>query len=239
MESYQGGNRVLDRLPERELAVLAPALAVMAVRLREAAWTAGEPFAHMIFPIDAVYSVLVDFGDGRTAEVGTVGNEGLLPIALTAGVLLSHRTAICQLAGRAARISRSEFNDALAVLPELAKLVRRNMYSRVFIAEQHIGCNVTHGIVERCARWLLSTSDRVGRADFKLTHEFLAMMLGVRRPAVTEAAGYLQRIGAISYRRGHILVTDADRLRGAACECYETDRLGMAAALDGYELVTM
>ena|SRR2546425_304401 len=86
------------------------------------------------------------------------------------------------------------------------------------------GCNRVHPIEERCARWLLMTADRVGADRFQLTQEFLASMLGVRRPSVTVAAGLLQEAGLISYRRGLVTILDRERLEESACEDYRLTR---------------
>jgi CRP-like cAMP-binding protein len=109
--------------------------------------------------------------------------------------------------------------------------MRRNVRGALFSAQQFAACNVKHSILQRCARWLSMTHDRVEGASFVLTHEFLAIMLGVRRASVSEAAEALQTLGAIAYQRGAVVVVDRDLLNGAACECYEACKSAFADAL--------
>jgi CRP-like cAMP-binding protein len=92
------------------------------------------------------------------------------------------------------------------------------------MTEQLATCNLKHAIVERLARWLLMTRDRLERAEFKITHDFLAMMLGSRRAGVSQAAATLQGVGCIAYRRGIVVILDADALAARACECYALER---------------
>jgi CRP-like cAMP-binding protein len=102
-----------------------------------------------------------------------------------------------------------------------ARLMRRNAAATLFTAQQYAACNARHDVKERSARWLLATHRRVERAGFPLTHESLAMLLGVRRATVTEALGSLQDAGAIAQQRGRVTVLDERALRAAACECDE------------------
>jgi CRP-like cAMP-binding protein len=126
---------------------------------------------------------------------------------------------------------RDVFRRTLLESGELARLTQRNVSARLFASEQFSACNLMHPVVERCARWLLMTRDRVGRNDFGLTQDFLATMLGVRRAGVTQAAGRLKHAGAIEYRRGHVTVLDEAVLVAACCECYGMTREAFEAAL--------
>jgi sulfite reductase beta subunit-like hemoprotein len=110
--------------------------------------------------------------------------------------------------------------------------MRRNVRATLFSAQQFAACNVKHSILQRCARWLSMTQDRVERGGFVLTHEFLAIMLGVRRASVSEAAEALQTLGAITYQRGAVAVVDRALLNAAACECYEACKLAFLVASD-------
>lgn len=208
-------------------------LHVVPFQLRDPVAIAGEPLTHVTFPIDSIFSVVAQFGSGFTAEVGTVGREGFLPAEVVAGVPAAFRTTFCQVPGRGAVMHRSVFERAFADQPAFASQVRRQAGARLFTSEQLTACNLAHPVLQRCARWLLMTMDRVGRPDFPLTHEFLAMMLGVRRAGVTEAAGELQRAGAIRYRRGNVTVLDPALLRASACECYEATAAIESAAVVG------
>jgi CRP-like cAMP-binding protein len=177
--------------------------------------------AHVYFPTDGVVSLRVVMADGRGAEVGTVGNEGVVGAAAAlAGGATGNREAIVQLAGHALRMSADAFADAATRPGPLRELVAR--YAQAFDDQvaQSAACNALHPVEQRAARWLLMTHDRVGRDAFGLTQEFLAQMLGARRPTVSAAAGQLKRAGLIRYRRGRVEVLDRAGLEAAACECY-------------------
>ncbi len=128
-------------------------------------------------------------------------------------------------------MSIKRFESRMANSDPFARFMRRNVRAALFSAQQFAACNVKHTIVQRCARWLSMTEDRVGNPDFTLTHEFLSIMLGVRRSGVSEAADSLQKLGAISYRRGAVKVLDKALLNAAACECYQACKHAFAASL--------
>lgn len=184
----------------------------------------------VVFPTTALISLVVVFENGETNEVGVVGREGFVPVEPAVGAHTVQRTAFCQIAGEAVHIGVAAFRAAMEHRRDLFALVQRSIGARLFAAEQLVGCNITHALRERCARWLLMTRDRVGRDEFPLTHDFLAMMLGVRRASVTEIAGELQDEGAIRYHRGLVTITDEAKLAQRACECY-------AAITDEFERV--
>ena len=110
-----------------------------------------------------------------------------------------------------------------------SRLMRNSVIAALFRTQQFAACNARHTVLQRCARWLLMTADRVGREQFSLTHDFLAIMLSVRRASVSEAANVLHRRGAIDYQRGVVTIVNASRLAGEACECYEACKLASAA----------
>ena len=230
--AYDGGNLLLDVLPREELLRISEGLSVVTLTAREAVTVADEPFEFLHFPIDAILSVVALFANGETSEVGTVGREGFAPTEVLVDPRTAFRSTFCQVSGRLARMHRAWFEREIGSLPRFASFLRRNAAARLFTSEQLTACNITHSLSERCARWLLMTSDRAGRLDFPLTHEFLAVMLGVRRAGVTEAAGRFQDIGAIRYRRGNITILDRELLAAHACECYRLTAAAFDAALD-------
>jgi len=120
--------------------------------------------------------------------------------------------------------------DAADQSSDLRRRLLRFAQALSFQISQSAACNARHVVEERCARWLLAAHDRVGGDELMLTHEFLGVMLGVRRAGVTVAAGSLQRAGLIRYRQGRVTILDREALEAAACECYrittdEYDRL--------------
>jgi CRP-like cAMP-binding protein len=224
-------NRLLRALSPAERQPLLPALELIALHMRDVLLEPAVPIPCVYFPLHGVVSLISTLGDGTQVEVATIGNEGLvgLPLVLYANTIPF--TAFVQVPGEALRIDAEVFGRLLhegsGALHQLFYRYTQALFNQL---AQHVVCNRLHRIAQRCARWLLLTHDRVGRDDFPLTHEFLALMLGVRRASVTEVAGRLQRAGLIRYRLGVIEVLDRVGLEAASCECYgvikqEYDRL--------------
>jgi CRP-like cAMP-binding protein len=180
----------------------------------------GSKPNHVDFPIGAMLSVVVVFQNGETNEVGVVGRDGFVPIEPVVDEPKCRRTVFCQVAGDVVRVPIGDFQRQMATRGRLSQLAQRSVGARLFTAEQLVSCNLSHSVQQRCARWLLMTHDRVGFDEFPLTHEFLSMMLGVRRAGVSEAAAVLQRDGAIRYHRGRVTIIDKQLLVSASCECY-------------------
>ena len=151
---------------------------------------------------------------------------GIAFVAGVIGVLVFHQLALALLhaagitPGVAYSMSAAGFLELLAAHTEFQHQVDLYLHCLIAMLGRSGSCNLMHDVPERCARWLLSTRDRVGGDQFTLTQEVLATMLGVHRPAVTLAAGALQKAGLIRYSRGQIAIVDADGLREASCECY-------------------
>jgi CRP-like cAMP-binding protein len=182
------------------------------------------PMRSVDFPIDAVMSVVATLANGSTCEVATVGREGFVEIDAALAARIAHRTSFCQVPGHVARMPFESFVAELEASAEFKALVMRSVRARAFMTEQLATCNLKHTVIERFARWLLMTRDRLERSDFNVTHEFLAMMLGARRAGVSQAAATLQAAGCIAYRRGIIMILDHEALAARVCECYAAER---------------
>jgi CRP-like cAMP-binding protein len=164
---------------------------------------------------------VVALADGRVSlEVATTGHEGMVGLPVFLGATSSPQAAFCQVPGDTARIGVSDFRQALSRGGVLHALLNRFTQTTMVQVAQNVVCNHTHATYVRMARWLLTTQDRVGTEEFSLTQEFLAQMLGVHRPTVSETAQRLQSEGMIRYSRGVITITDRARLEQTACECY-------------------
>jgi hypothetical protein len=175
-----------------------------------------------------VISLVTVMEDGDQVEAMTVGNDGFSGIPVFHEVETSKHKGCGQITGKALRLAARDFCDLARELPDLRRLLHR--YSE-FVFEtvaQSAACNRLHVIEQRCARWLLMSQDRVGRDSFDLTQEFLAEMLGVRRPGVTVAMGILEKAGLIAHGRGNITVVNRAGLEKASCECYRTIRARQA-----------
>ena len=184
----------------------------------------GERTRYVYFPVDGFISLLTQIGGKAALEVGMVGREGMLGVQLVMGVRIAPLHALVQGSGSAWRIGASAFKRELAQSAAL-----RNGLSRyTFVLMQQLAgsaaCLRFHEIGPRLARWLLMSQDRAHSEDFRVTHEFLAYMLGVRRVGVTRAASALQRARYIEYHRGALTVLDRGGLELAACSCYAADR---------------
>ncbi len=180
-----------------------------------------QPITQVYFPLTAVISQLTLLADGEAVETGIIGEEGFVGHPLLYGLEQNHNRLLCQVVGTALQLPAATLRALLAAdTGELRELLGRYLASFTVQVSQTSACSRIHPLPERCARWLLHVHDRVGTDRFPLTQEFLANMLGVRRPSVTVVAGTLQQAGLITYQRGSITVRDRAGLEAAACECY-------------------
>jgi CRP-like cAMP-binding protein len=228
---FASGNSVLDALPALELAGVEDDLEIVTLSAHQVTQSMGGTMQHVDFPIDAVLSVVATLANGDTVEVGTFGRESFVEADAALDSHQSSRTAFCQVSGRVRRMSVERFDEHMTTSAPFARLMRHNVRAALFSTQQFVACNVKHSVLQRCARWLSMTADRVGGGQFRLTHDLLAILLGVRRAGVSEAADALHRIGAIEYHRGVVTVVDKRILDSAACECYHVCRDAFVTSL--------
>jgi CRP-like cAMP-binding protein len=213
-------NAILGQLPHSEFSALRPHLRLEQAELKQQAYQPGQPITDIYFPVTAVYSV-VAVADGKVVlEVATVGYEGMVGLPVYLGAASSPQGAFCQVPGATVRISSADLRQALSRDGALHELLNRFTQATMVQVAQNVVCNRSHTTDQRMARWLATTQDRVGHDEFPLTQEFLAQMLGVHRPTVSETARRIQFRGLIRYSRGVITVTDREGLVNAACDCY-------------------
>jgi len=189
-------------------------------RVADVPGRAGERIKHVHFPIDSIISTVTALADGSRLEVGLVGHEGMLGSAVALGFSVSPQHAIVQGAGGAWRMSTSAFQQHTRDSVELSQLLNCYLYVQMGQLAQTAACSHYHRVQARLARWLLMTRDRARCAEFELTQEFLAHLLGVRRVGITKAASSLREQGLIDYRRGAIAILDEAGLEQASCACY-------------------
>jgi CRP-like cAMP-binding protein len=213
-------NRLLAALPAEDLARLWPQFERVEIELRHSLLVPDEPIAAVYFPETGWASMLTVLADGRSAEVGLVGSEGMVGLPLLLGGDSSAVEAMVQAAGTMLRLSARAFRQALEESPALRTLLLRYALAFQQQVTQTAACNGHHALDQRLARWLLMAHDRAGSDEFPMTQEFLAMMLCVHRPGVTVTARLFQQAGLIRYNQGHMMVTDREGLEAAACECY-------------------
>jgi CRP-like cAMP-binding protein len=212
-------NRLLAALPREALEQILPSLTHVALPTGMVIYEPNVRITDVYFVVSGIISMVSEMREG-TVEVGTVGREGMtgLPIVLAADTMPSR--AFVQVPGDALRMTASDLTRVMEESPTLRRLIHRYVLALFDQTAQHAACNRLHGLEERCARWLLMTHDRVDGDVLMLKQQFLAEMLGVHRPAVTLAAGALQKAGIIRYSRGKVTVLDRAALENASCECY-------------------
>jgi len=185
----------------------------------------GDAIHDVWFPTDAVVSVVADMEDGESVEVGVVGVEGMAGLGVLFGADRSATRMMVQIPGTGQRMSASDFTHH--VVEPRGELYRQVMrYANTFLSIVALGaaCNARHSAEQRLARWLLTAHDRVQRERFHLTHDFIAMMIGIRRPSVTEVMGILRDVGGIEYAHGDIRIVERAVLEDRACACYAAIR---------------
>ena len=215
-------NRLLASLPPDEYRRLVPHLEPYPLILKQVLYKPGEVADFVYFPAGGFVSVVTVLANGDMVEVATIGNEGLVGgSAIIAGYREPTLTMVQMASEACDRIPAAVFRREVERRGALHDVVARFSQALTGVIMQSTACNATHSVEQRLARWLLTARDRVGKDQFPLTQEFLAMMLGAARPTVTIAAGALQRAGLITYRRGQISILDRESLEHASCECYQ------------------
>ena len=214
-------NSLLAAVPRKEYRRLLAGLEPVTLTFGEALYEPGETIRHVYFPGASLVSLLT-LADGHLAlEVGLIGREGMVGIPLVLGHNVSSVRALVQGTGTAMRMAAAHFREEFRLSLPLQQELYRYTHTLMAQISQTAACNRFHVVEARLARWLLMTHDRVKSDQFRMTHEFLGHMLGVRRVGVTKAAQALQERKLIRYSRGDITVLDRRGLEAAACECYE------------------
>ena len=215
-------NKILAALPLAEARTLRPHLTLVRLLAGQTLYEHGERIEHVFFIEHGFASLVAEADDmDRGVHIGLVGPESLVSLAV-----LLHREAavfnriVMQMSGVAFRMPASALRDSLDSTPVLRRLLLQASETTIAQIMQTVACNARHSLPRRLARWLLMCHDRAGTDELQLTHEFLAVILGVRRPAVSEVLATLQDMGCIQHRRRHILISNRPGLEAAACHCY-------------------
>ena len=214
-------NRLLAALPAADYTRILPSLTVVPLKLKDVLHKPGEPIRDVYFPGGGFCSMLTVLEDGNMVEVATIGREGLVGVSavldgtpVTSAAMVQGETDTCY------RMKVEAFRreiDRHGAFHELMTHFAQALFG--FVAQSTV-CNAVHSVEQRLARWLLMARDRMGRDDFPLTQEFVAMMLVASRPTVSIVASSLQKAGLITYHRGRVTIIDGDKLEAASCECY-------------------
>ena len=224
-------NRLIESLPRSDRARLLAICEPIRLVLSEVLGEPGRPARHVYFPTGGFISLLTLVEGHPGLEVGMVGREGMVGAQMALGIVASPLRSLVQGSGTALRVGTKAFRGELDRSAALRRLIHRYLFVLMAQLTTSAACLRFHLIGPRLARWLLMTQDRAEADTFRVTQEFLAYMLGVRRVGVTAAAKSLQRSGLIEYTRGELTVLDRAGLEHAACSCYESDRRTYAAQL--------
>lgn len=220
MPATAPNNRLIAGLARREREALLAQSQPIALPFGDTLCRAGETYRHVHFPLTGYVSLVVGIDGHPPLELGMIGNEGMLGATLALGVDEAPMRAQVQGAGSALRMGIRPFQRLLRDSAGLQLVLRRYHYLTTRQLALSSACSRFHGVEQRLSRWLLMSDDRAQGEPIHLTHQFLADMLGVRRSAVTIAAGTLQGHGLIHYRRGEIRILDRPALEAASCGCY-------------------
>lgn len=218
-------NQLLAALFSQARADLRPYLKPVYLASREVLVDVDEPLTRCYFPQGSTaVSMIRVFQDGRVSEMTTVGSEGVIPVGAPSGAEYSFARCIVQTAGPGMALDAARLQSVAHTYPRVGRALDIFITTLLSQVLQSAACNAVHSAEQRCARWLLTATDRSGSDSLALTHEMMAETLGVHRPTVSIVARSLQQAGIIRYRRGAITIADRFRLEQAACECYVLDR---------------
>ena len=220
-------NDLLAGLPAADLATLAAALERVPMRLGDMLYEPGEQLRHAYFPCTAMVSLHYVTATGASAQTTGVGHEGMVGIALFMGGDTTSSSAVVHTGGYGWRLERQVLKQEFERGGPLKCLLLRYTQGLMAQIAQSVACYRHHNVEQQLSRWLVAAFDCMAPGELVMTQELLASLLGVRRESITQAAGNLQAMGLISYRRGHISVLDASGLRTCACECYGVVRAEM------------
>ncbi|HKU75202.1 MAG TPA: Crp/Fnr family transcriptional regulator [Pyrinomonadaceae bacterium] len=220
----QLSNRLLLALPRPEHERLLPYFELVRLTPGKILYDVGDTVRHAYFPRGGMISLLSITQDGRTVEVGMVGNEGMigLPTVLRCNVVPYQ--VMVQFAGNALRISANALKAQMSRNTQLQEILLCYTHALLIQIAQSAACNRFHTVEGRLCRWLLISHDRLTTDTLPLTQEFLSHMLGVPRTSVTAVARLLQEQGLIRYRRGKIIILNRAGLEIHSCECYRLVR---------------
>ncbi len=213
-------NSILLSIPDNEFHRIRPHLQFLDLPQRKRLYEANQRQDDVYFLNAGMASLVFTTRGGESVEVGVVGNEGFTPIPVAVGFRRSPHCAVMQIAGEGFRVSVDALEKLLLACPGLQNMLHRYAAVHGMQVAQTAGCNRLHDLEQRLSRWLLLTQDRVGSGLLRITHDFLATMLGTDRPSVSLAAGVLQRKRIIEYAHGSVRILKRKKLETSACECY-------------------
>lgn len=219
-QPYLPVNKLLASLPRSVRELVTQGCEITELAFGESLCEPGDSIRHVYFPTNSFVSLIAPIDVTENIEVGLVGNEGMFGITLLLDVKSSPLRGLVQGGGSALRMTARRFTRAAGESNPFRRMLNRYLYFLTAQLAQTAACNRFHQLDARMARWLLMSQDRAHSVTYRMTHKFLAYMLGVRRAGVTEVAGRLQAKHLIRYVRGEITVLDRKGLEAICCPCY-------------------
>jgi CRP-like cAMP-binding protein len=217
-------NHLLAGVKPEELARLTPNLQLISLPLGHVLYESGEKMDYVYFPTTAIISLLYIMENGSSAEIGVVGNDGLVGIAIFMGGNTTPNRAVVQSAGKTFKMKAELMKDEFTRGGRFHNLCLRYTQALITQISQTAVCNRLHSVDQQLCRWLLLSHDRLPSDRLIMTQDLIANMLGVRREGITHAAKRLQSAGYISYVRGDMTILDRKGLETSVCECYQVVR---------------
>ena len=214
-------NHLLAEMPERELARIGTHMLPVSLELGQVLYESGDKLDYVYFPTTAIVSLLYIMENGTTAEIGVVGNDGVLGIALFMGGNTTPNRAVIQSAGYAYKMAAKDLLNEFSLGGKFHNLLLRYTQALITQISQTAVCNRLHTVEQQLTRWLLLSHDRLNTDKLVMTHDLISNMLGVRREGVTIAAKKLSARKLIKNNRGTMTIIDRPGLEQACCECYE------------------
>jgi CRP-like cAMP-binding protein len=213
-------SKLLDMLPRKDLMEVSALMSVCEVRQKEVIAARNQPIEYVYFPYDAVFANVLELQDGQMPEIALIGSEGLAPIHALLGAERTLETVICKLGGTCLRMRLQDFRHEAERNPRFRFILQ--LYAQAYQSQLHqrVACSRLHTLEQRYASSMLATMDRAGPGPLPLTQDFVALLLGVRRPGVSHVAQQFLTCGAIDYSRGKMRILDRRALEERACECY-------------------
>jgi CRP-like cAMP-binding protein len=217
-------NNLIDLLPKKLQEPLLAKSELTELNLSNIICQVDKPIDYIYFPVDGFISIVQSIDEHPPLEVGMIGREGVLGAEITLGLKTNPFSAIVQGCGNAWRIKAKEFLVEVKNNLELKVIIDSYLAVRINQLGLSAACEHFHEIGPRLAKWLLMSQDRAKSPTFLMTHEFISLMLGVRRVGVTTAAADFRRRGLIEYHRGEMKVLNRAALKAEACSCYQKNR---------------
>jgi CRP-like cAMP-binding protein len=219
-----GANQLLNSLEPAAFERVAKNLTRVKLRQKEVVYKPNQPIDHVFFPENTVLCLMTVMSNGDTIEAATVGREGASWISARVGAPSMPCETIVAIEGEALRLAIADLDRAIKENGHFRDILTEYSHALLIASMRTSACNGLHRLQERCARWILTTVDRVGSDRFGVTKDFLAQLLGTNRPTVSVMVSVLEKAGILSVEGRWVTVADRNRLKEAACECYEVIR---------------